>query len=214
MQAPTNTEQFSSRRDFLRRSGTVLAGAVLTGTITARSVAAESNVMKIAGACTISVLPDRVIHPRFGGVGFHCSEHEHAITRDLMDRVLAKRWRELRPSFASKRFLRLEPGPPRGSGGRGTVPLKNGTLVDTVAPLSLTVYTTDYDNDPPAPVRGVKVEAEAAERRRVTWQASVEPDFCYYRIYRGARAGFMPTQENQVGSTIATEFLDAEGGKA
>ena len=56
--------------------------------------------MKIAGACTISVLPDRVIHPRFGGVGFHCSEHEHAITRDLMDRVLAKRWRELRPSFA------------------------------------------------------------------------------------------------------------------
>ena len=96
----------------------------------------------------------------------------------------------------------------------GTVPLKNGTLVDRVAPLSLTVYTTDYDNDPPAPVRGVKVEAEVAERRRATWQASVEPDFCYYRIYRGARAGFMPTQEFQVGSTIATEFLDAEAGKA
>ena len=47
------------------------------------------------------------------------------------------------------------------------MPLKNGTLVDRVAPLSLTVYTTDYDNEPARASNGVKVEAEVAEGRRM-----------------------------------------------
>ena len=55
---------------------------------------------KPAGTCAIRVDTSKIVHPRFGGVGFHCSEHEHTITKDFWEQVLAKRWRELRPAFA------------------------------------------------------------------------------------------------------------------
>jgi len=43
-----NAKSLASRREFLRRTGTVAAGAALAGAITARSYAAENNTIKIA----------------------------------------------------------------------------------------------------------------------------------------------------------------------
>jgi len=96
----------------------------------------------------------------------------------------------------------------------GCVALKDGALTDTVAPLSLTVYTTAYDDEPPAAVKNVTSAKDAAGNWRVTWTANAEPDFCYYRIYRGTAPDFVPAAENQIGSTIATEFLDTKAGLA
>ena len=49
MKSENNSEKsFSSRRDFLKRSGGVLAGAALTNAIAARAHAAEDNVIKVA----------------------------------------------------------------------------------------------------------------------------------------------------------------------
>jgi hypothetical protein len=93
-----------------------------------------------------------------------------------------------------------------------TLPLKNGRLADTLAPLSLTVYTTAHDDDPPAAVKDVKVAKTEAGANRVTWQANAEPDFCYYRVYRGEKADFAPSVATQIGSTVATEFEDAKPG--
>lgn len=91
---------------------------------------------------------------------------------------------------------------------------KDGVLEDTVAPLSLTVYTTACDNEPPAAVKVLKIEGAGARSYRIAWQASTEPDFCYYRVYRGTRQDFSPSSTIQIGSTIATEFLDTEAGPA
>jgi hypothetical protein len=41
-----------------------------------------------------------VVHRRFGGVGFHVFHHVFETTKRHLDEVLAKRWRELNPSFA------------------------------------------------------------------------------------------------------------------
>ncbi|MGD0092033.1 MAG: hypothetical protein ABSE73_19135, partial [Planctomycetota bacterium] len=89
-----------------------------------------------------------------------------------------------------------------------------GALTDTVPPLSLTVYTTAYGDTPPAPVKNVKSESVAAGGCRIVWSASMEPDFCYYRVYRGAQPDFVPAADNQIASTIATEFLDTKAGSA
>jgi hypothetical protein len=41
-----------------------------------------------------------VIQPKFGGVGFHADFSLPSSTPEHFDQVLAKRWRELQPSFA------------------------------------------------------------------------------------------------------------------
>ncbi len=92
------------------------------------------------------------------------------------------------------------------------VSMRDGRFADTVGAGTLVVYTTAYDDDPPAPVTGLKVE-EADGAVRLTWRASPERDFCYYRVYCGGSADFEPTVETQIGSTIATQFLH-EGGRA
>jgi len=70
-------------------------------------------------------------------------------------------------------------------------------------PLSLTIYTSDYDEEPPAPVKNVKAERDGDGRWHVTWSRNTEPDFCYYRVYRG---------DEQIGSTIGQEFVDPTTG--
>ena len=90
----------------------------------------------------------------------------------------------------------------------GKVAMKAGRLADTVGPLTLTVYTTAYDEEPPAPVQGLKVESRAGGKRDVSWQASPEKDLCYYRVFRGEQADFAPEVKTQIGSTIATRFAD------
>ena len=52
----------------------------------------------------ILVRTDCVTQPRFGGVGFHVSFHQHGAAPDHA-RLLWERWRELRPSFARVGYL-------------------------------------------------------------------------------------------------------------
>jgi hypothetical protein len=92
----------------------------------------------------------------------------------------------------------------------GKVAMRDGRLTDTVGPLTLTVYTTAYDDEPPAPVQGLKVEARGDGNRDLSWQASSEKDLCYYRVFRSDRADFAPDVKTQIGSTIAAHFTDAK----
>jgi hypothetical protein len=48
----------------------------------------------------VIVYTNDIIHPNFGGVGFHVFHHSHHITKDHFEQVIAKRWREMNPSFA------------------------------------------------------------------------------------------------------------------
>ncbi|MBP1601125.1 MAG: hypothetical protein H6Q06_1276, partial [Acidobacteria bacterium] len=53
-----------------------------------------------ASSPTAITVTTRVIHDRFGGVGFHADFSLPWSTPEHFDQVLAKRWRELEPSFA------------------------------------------------------------------------------------------------------------------
>jgi hypothetical protein len=48
----------------------------------------------------ITVNTEEVVLPDFCGVGFHVFDHTFATTPELVNTVIAKRWREIRPSFA------------------------------------------------------------------------------------------------------------------
>ncbi len=54
----------------------------------------------------VRIDPDTVVQPRFAGVGFHVFFHCHGYSRELLDTVLLKHWRELNPSFARMTDLR------------------------------------------------------------------------------------------------------------
>ena len=76
----------------------------------------------------------------------------------------------------------------------GTVTARDGVLLDRIGPGQLVVYTTDYDDSPPAAPSSLRVDGA-----KLTWQASDAADLCYYRVYAG---------EQQIGSTVATSFVD------
>ena len=89
--------------------------------------------------------------------------------------------------------------------------LKGQHFSDEVPGYSLVVYTTNYDDDPPAPVQGLKVERKEYEKREanvLSWQPSTEPDLCYYRIYRSINENVEITPRNQIASTVSTEHAD------
>lgn len=77
------------------------------------------------------------------------------------------------------------------------VGLKDGSFTDELPPASLTVYTTDYDDEPPPGVPGVRVDEGDSNGRVLRWSPVPAADLCYYRIFSGQR---------QLGSTVATEF--------
>ena len=89
--------------------------------------------------------------------------------------------------------------------------LRNGVLADILEAGSLAVYTTAYDDTPPAPVHGLEVArirdtrlaGESADANRLRWTPNSEPDLCYYRIYH---------HNVRIGSTIANEFIDSGPG--
>jgi hypothetical protein len=75
---------------------------------------------------------------------------------------------------------------------------KDNQLIDSVGGLSLTVYTTAYDEVPPAPVQGIEV-SKLPDGKLIKWSANTETDLAYYRVYHeGVR----------LGSTVATQFPD------
>jgi hypothetical protein len=87
----------------------------------------------------------------------------------------------------------------------GKLAARDRELNDTVPANSMALYTTAYDDDPPAPVRGLEVKAVDAsfsprDAKRLTWKANTEPDLCYYRIYHN---------NVRVGSTVSTEYIVA-----
>jgi fibronectin type 3 domain-containing protein len=88
------------------------------------------------------------------------------------------------------------------------VAMKDGRLSDTVGPGTLSVYTTAFDDDPPAAIGDVKVQTDAKGHRRLSWQAGREKDLCYYRVFRSEQPDFTPTAKTQIGSMIATQFTD------
>ncbi|MFW6162601.1 MAG: hypothetical protein ACODAJ_07505, partial [Planctomycetota bacterium] len=92
----------------------------------------------------------------------------------------------------------------------GTLALTEGKLADTLGASTLTVYTTAYDAEPPAPVQGLTVAAISGGKKKLTWQASPEPHLCYYRIYRSAQPDAAPSLKTRIGSTIATAFIDSK----
>lgn len=88
------------------------------------------------------------------------------------------------------------------------VTMKEGKLNDIIKPKTLTIYTTAYDDQPPADVENVKIEKTVEGNNHITWSANTEPDFCYYRIYRSAKPNFIANNNTRIGSTIATRFID------
>jgi hypothetical protein len=116
----------------------------------------------------------------------------------------------LRPFRKYEWSVRAIPSHPFGDlqpPSRG-VALEAGRARDVLAPLSVTVYTTAYDVSPPGKVRGVRVGDVEGGARRITWTPNAEPDVCYYRVYRRAAPGAPRSEEKQIGSTVATEFVD------
>ncbi len=86
-----------------------------------------------------------------------------------------------------------------------------GILSDTIPPLSLVVYTTCYDDDPPAPVSEFKVafrKVENRDRAILTWVPNQETDLCYYRIYRSERPEVETIPRRQIASTISNTYID------
>jgi len=88
---------------------------------------------------------------------------------------------------------------------------KNGFISDTIPPLSLIVFPTCYDNEPPAPVRGLKVDHRKignSDRAVLTWEPNKEKDICYYRIYRSEKPSVEISSRRQIASTISSEYTD------
>lgn len=87
------------------------------------------------------------------------------------------------------------------------VTMRAGKLTDTVGAGTLTVYTTDYDDQAPAAASGLAARVGAGEVV-VTWKGSRSADLCYYRVYRADRRGGRLSVANQVGSTVALHMVD------
>jgi hypothetical protein len=89
--------------------------------------------------------------------------------------------------------------------------IRDGILADTIPPLSLVVYTTAYDDNPPEDVKGMKVEnmkIENRDRAVLTWEPNKEKDFCYYRIYRSEKPDVEISARKQIASTISNQYID------
>ncbi len=90
---------------------------------------------------------------------------------------------------------------------------EDGLLRDELNQDCLAVYTTDYDDDAPSAIAGLRV-AHAEEGARLEWSASPDADLCYYRVYRAEGQTPEATLANRVGSTVATSYLDPGGSAA
>ncbi len=91
------------------------------------------------------------------------------------------------------------------------VALNEGQFTDSIPGYSLVVYTTYYDDDPPAPVQGLQVTRKVVDQRDadvLTWESNTEEDLCYYRIYRSIDENVEIIPRNEIGTTVSTEYVD------
>ncbi len=89
--------------------------------------------------------------------------------------------------------------------------LVDGIMQDTIPSNHIVIYTTNYDEDPPAPVEGLSVERrelDGRDRGVLRWEPNSEEDLCYYRIYRSLERDFEIDEKYQIASTIRNEFID------
>ncbi len=87
-------------------------------------------------------------------------------------------------------------------GPSGVVQPRSGKLTDRVGPMTLTVYTSAFDDVRPGRVGRLRLSRDGDDNG-LSWQAVAARDVCYYRVYR-----VVAGKRVQVGSTIATEFTD------
>lgn len=83
---------------------------------------------------------------------------------------------------------------------------EGNTVKVRVPGSSVVMLTTDYREDRPAAVQGVRAEGET-----VLWEPTVDPAHVYYRVYKGETADFVPCRENQIASTIDVKCTDVSG---
>ncbi|MBS0000043.1 MAG: hypothetical protein KFF73_13775 [Cyclobacteriaceae bacterium] len=91
------------------------------------------------------------------------------------------------------------------------ISVKDAHFADTIGANTVTVYTMNFDEEIPSPVSGLEVKAakiENRDRNVLSWNASPEQDFCYYRIYRSAEENFEISPDKQIATTISTEYID------
>lgn len=91
------------------------------------------------------------------------------------------------------------------------VALNDGQFNDSIPGYSLVVYTTCYDEDPPASVQGLRVTRKEVDQRDadvLNWNPNMEEDLCYYRIYRSIEKNVAIIPRNEIGTTVSTEYVD------
>ena len=84
--------------------------------------------------------------------------------------------------------------------------VKDDTVSLEMPGNAIVMLTTDYTEERPAAVTGVRAEAGT-----VSWDASADPSHVYYRVYKGETPDFAPSKENQIASTIAEKCVDPDG---
>lgn len=90
-----------------------------------------------------------------------------------------------------------------------TITLARKTWEAQLPPQSLIVYTSAFEDDPPAAVTHLEAERFLYEAvphtptraQRISWTPSSSPDVIYYRVYFGA---------TRIGSTVTNRYIDAD----
>jgi fibronectin type 3 domain-containing protein len=93
------------------------------------------------------------------------------------------------------------------------ISLKKGALDDALGAGSLTVYTSDFEEAPPARATGLTAAAAPGNFPVLNWTANTDAALCYYRVYRSLTPEMEPKPANQIGSTVATTFTDETAGR-
>jgi hypothetical protein len=67
------------------------------------------------------------------------------------------------------------------------------------------------DNLAPAPPSGLSVAYNTGSGNTLVWDEAAEPDFDYFKVYRGTDPGFVPAPGNLLHETSDVSWLDAAG---
>ena len=82
---------------------------------------------------------------------------------------------------------------------------KSGSFSDSLPPNSMALYTTVFSESKPAKINGLKSEVVFREVK-LNWNAAIDNNICYYRVYDDLDKSFIPNKNNQIGSTISNTF--------